>query len=425
MSTYSPSLRIELITTGDQPGGWGNTTNTNLGTIIESSIAGYIAVSITSANQALTAIDGAADQARNMVIGLTTTTTAAFSVYAPRAEKMYIIYNASAYSATIYNSSTTGNTNPAGLGVVIPAGKTVPIWSDGTNFAVATNYAPQWDVGGNLTVGGASTVNSNQTVGLYQVVRGNAQTNGSSLFVGPLYADSSAYLDSVGSHTIAQVTAINTATSTITIPTASYVDAAMVQLTTTGTMPTGLATNTIYYLVNTSATSNFTGIGSISGTVLTVSAVYAGSIGVGTVITGSGITTATVTSLGTGIGQTGTYNINVSQTVASTTVWGTYGGVQTFKLATSRGGAAVSISATGTGNLTVQPVSTAATAPAGSSTTAIANTAFVQNRLPLTTWTITESSGSLYFRLNGVVKFSFDSSGNMIAAGNVTAYGTP
>jgi hypothetical protein len=35
MSTYSPSLRIELITTGTQAGTWGNTTNTNLGGLIE------------------------------------------------------------------------------------------------------------------------------------------------------------------------------------------------------------------------------------------------------------------------------------------------------------------------------------------------------------------------------------------------------
>ncbi len=35
-STYSPDLRLELIATGDQAGVWGNTTNTNLGTLLES-----------------------------------------------------------------------------------------------------------------------------------------------------------------------------------------------------------------------------------------------------------------------------------------------------------------------------------------------------------------------------------------------------
>jgi hypothetical protein len=140
MSTYSPSLRIELITTGTQAGTWGNTTNTNLGGLIESAIAGYVSVSITSANQALTALNGAPDESRNQTIALTTTTGAAFSVYAPPAEKTYVIYNASAHAATIYNSTVIGNTTAAGLGVVIPAGRTVTVWSDGTNFSFQNDH---------------------------------------------------------------------------------------------------------------------------------------------------------------------------------------------------------------------------------------------------------------------------------------------
>lgn len=136
MSTYSPSLRIELITTGDQAGVWGSTTNNNMGTLIEAAIAGYESVSITSAAQALTALSGLPDQSRNMVLALTTTTTAAFAVYAPPVEKTYIIYNASAYAATVYNSTIIGNTTAAGVGVVIPAGRKLGIWSDGTNFAI-------------------------------------------------------------------------------------------------------------------------------------------------------------------------------------------------------------------------------------------------------------------------------------------------
>jgi hypothetical protein len=134
MSTYSPSLRIELITTGDQAGTWGNTTNTNLGTLVESAIAGYTSVSVISANQAFTALNGAADEARQQTIALTTTTGANFAVYAPPAEKVYVIYNASSYTATIYNSTVIGNTTAAGAGVAIPAGKTMTVWSEGTNF---------------------------------------------------------------------------------------------------------------------------------------------------------------------------------------------------------------------------------------------------------------------------------------------------
>jgi hypothetical protein len=157
MSTYSPSLRIELITTGDQAGVWGTTTNTNLGTLIESAIAGYTSVSITSANQALTALNGVADQSRNMTIALTTTTTAAFNVYAPPAEKTYVIQNASAYAATLFNSTVLGNTTAAGVGVTIPAGKTVTVWSDGTNFSFQNDHLPSLTLASPLAAASGGT----------------------------------------------------------------------------------------------------------------------------------------------------------------------------------------------------------------------------------------------------------------------------
>jgi hypothetical protein len=139
-STYSPDLRIELIGTGDQAGVWGATTNNNLAYVLEQAIAGYISVSITSANQALTYFNGASvvaadNQSVHANLALTTTTTANFAVYAPPASKQYTIYNASSYVATIYNSTVIGNTTAAGTGVAIPANKVMTIWSDGTNFA--------------------------------------------------------------------------------------------------------------------------------------------------------------------------------------------------------------------------------------------------------------------------------------------------
>lgn len=133
-STYSPDLRIELIGTGDQAGVWGVTTNTNLSTVLENAIAGYTSVSVIASSQALTANYGAADEARYAAIALTTTTGANFAVYAPPSSKLYVIYNASSYVATVYNSTVLGNTTAAGTGVAIPAGKTMTIWSDGTNF---------------------------------------------------------------------------------------------------------------------------------------------------------------------------------------------------------------------------------------------------------------------------------------------------
>jgi len=135
-SSFSPNLRIELIGNGEQAGTWGSTTNTNLGTLVEDAISGYATVSVTTANQAFTHADGAADQARNAMIELTTTTSAAFAVYAPPSPKTYVIKNDSAYTATIYNSTVIGNTTAAGVGVEIAAGTTLAVWTDGTDFAV-------------------------------------------------------------------------------------------------------------------------------------------------------------------------------------------------------------------------------------------------------------------------------------------------
>jgi microcystin-dependent protein len=138
-STFSPNLRIELIGNGEQAGNWGSTTNTNLGTLVEDAISGYETVSVTSADQAFTYADGVSDQARNAMIELTTTTGAAFAVYAPPSPKSYIIFNSSAYAATVYNSTVVGNTTAAGTGAVVPAGKTMTVLTDGTDFS--TPYA--------------------------------------------------------------------------------------------------------------------------------------------------------------------------------------------------------------------------------------------------------------------------------------------
>jgi hypothetical protein len=61
--------------------------------------------------------------------------------------------------------------------------------------------------------------------------------------------------------------------------------------------------------------------GSISGTTLTITAVTAGSLQVGSVLDGTGVLPGTtITALGTGTGGTGTYTVNISQSVVSTTL---------------------------------------------------------------------------------------------------------
>jgi hypothetical protein len=137
MPTYSPSLRVELITSGDQAGTWGNTTNSNFEYIFDSAIAGYQTVSVTTANQALTYNSGptstpALNQSIYAMLRLTTTTAAAFNVYAPPNPKQYIIWNDSAYTATIYNSTVIGNTTAAGAGTSVVRGVAYSVASLGS-----------------------------------------------------------------------------------------------------------------------------------------------------------------------------------------------------------------------------------------------------------------------------------------------------
>ena len=109
-STYSDRLRIELISAGDQSGTWGDTTNTNLGTLIEESIAGMAAVAMTDSDYTLTANNGVTDEARQMVLKVTGTLTATRQVIVPQKEKLYVVHNLTSGGQKIHvkTSAATG-----------------------------------------------------------------------------------------------------------------------------------------------------------------------------------------------------------------------------------------------------------------------------------------------------------------------------
>lgn len=181
-STFSPSLRLELIGQGEQAGAWGTTTNRNLGTLLESAIAGYTAVTTTAAKQALTVLDGASDQARSAALALDTTTGAAYEVYAPPAAKVYAVRNMAAHTVTLYNSTSVGNTTAAGVGVAIPAGMALMVGTTGTDFyalgvipAVGNtpNTVVQRDSSGNFAAG---TITASLIGNVTGNVTGNAGT---------------------------------------------------------------------------------------------------------------------------------------------------------------------------------------------------------------------------------------------------------
>jgi len=99
-------------------------------------------------------------------------------------------------------------------------------------------------------------------------------------------------------------------------------------ITALGTGSGGLGTYTINQSQSIASSQMYTSnagavvTGSISTTTLTVTAVTSGTLYVGQTIQGTGVTTQTIiTALGSGSGGTGTYTVNNSQTVASTTLY--------------------------------------------------------------------------------------------------------
>ena len=147
MSSYSTNLKIELITTGTQAGTWGDTTNTNLGTLLEQAISGYELQACTGGIDVITIPDGASGVARNMYLQLTG--TGGGTLVVPINKKLYFIYNATSTAITVKVTGLTG--------VSVPAGAKTILVSNGTDIIDATNYVSS------LTLGAALPVTSGGT----------------------------------------------------------------------------------------------------------------------------------------------------------------------------------------------------------------------------------------------------------------------
>ena len=131
-STYSTSLKLELIGNGDQSGTWGTTTNTNLGTLLEQAITGVQAITMANVDYTLSNLNGVSDEARNAVLVVGGTNSAIKNIIAPAVNKTYIIVNntSGGYAVNIKTSSSTG--------VNIPNGTTGIVYCNGTEFYTVT-----------------------------------------------------------------------------------------------------------------------------------------------------------------------------------------------------------------------------------------------------------------------------------------------
>lgn len=167
-STYSTSLRLELIGQGEQSGTWGVTTNNNFGSLVEQAITGVQSISMANTSYTLSNFDGAVDEARNAVLVLTGTNLAPQDLIAPAVEKVYIINNQSGNTVTVKTSG--------GNGYPVLNNAVAQVYCNGTEFYSA---APSTStVTGNFNATGNVTAGQN-IVGVNGIFSGNVAVTGS------------------------------------------------------------------------------------------------------------------------------------------------------------------------------------------------------------------------------------------------------
>ena len=127
MATYVNDLRLKEITTGDESGTWGTSTNTNLELIAEAFSYGTEAITTNADAHATTIDDGATDPGRSLYLKYTGTLDSACTITLgpDSVSKVWIIENATSGSQNIIIKQGSGTT------VTIPNGNVKVVYSDG------------------------------------------------------------------------------------------------------------------------------------------------------------------------------------------------------------------------------------------------------------------------------------------------------
>lgn len=179
-STYSPLLRFELIASGEQAGLWGNTTNSNLGTLVEQAVAGITTVNLTTTSDyTLSTLSGAADEARAATLIFTGAPGGTARVVIPALQKTYHVRNATNATLQFKTASQVG-------GVSVAAGGATVMHCDGVNAysSVEKLYYTQMNFlsqnGGALSV---PQYDSNGVLGLNATPAGTWNSSGGSYSV--------------------------------------------------------------------------------------------------------------------------------------------------------------------------------------------------------------------------------------------------
>jgi hypothetical protein len=157
MATYVNNLRLKEITTGDEDGTWGTSTNTNLELITDGFSYGTKEIA-ADANETFTMPDATADATRSLYLKFTSavslTATREITLGPNTVSKTWIIENATTGSQIITIKQGSGAT------VDVANGSKVMVVTDGAGAGAAVLNANPTEVGGTVTsVGGTGTVN--------------------------------------------------------------------------------------------------------------------------------------------------------------------------------------------------------------------------------------------------------------------------
>ena len=150
-SSYTTSLRLVLPVTGELTGTWGDTVNDGLTDLVDASVAGTAAVTMSDANYTLTVANGASDESRQMFVTLTGTLGASRDVICPAASKLYFVTNSTTGGFSIVFKTS------AGTGITVPNGARAVLYCDGTNVVGALNYLASLTLGAALPVASGGT----------------------------------------------------------------------------------------------------------------------------------------------------------------------------------------------------------------------------------------------------------------------------
>ena len=162
MSSTFSALKFELITTGEQSGTWGATTNANIGTAVEQAIVGMATLTSASfttnvATLTLTNTNTAQNARALCLVVSAASLSAAGTINVPAIQKPYLIINNDSFAVTVKVSGLTG--------VSVPAGKRTLVYNNGTDVENQIDYLSSLALGTALPLTSGGTGGTSASTG--------------------------------------------------------------------------------------------------------------------------------------------------------------------------------------------------------------------------------------------------------------------